>query len=291
LEANPTLPAEPTAPPPTTAAAPAAVVSAAPPAAPPSRPDHIPEKFWRDGSLAADDLAKSYVELEKKLGTAAADAVAKADRERLARRPEKPEDYVFTPAEGMVPDHLVILDKAPGDDFSPEEGKRYFVLDPADPLAAFWRDHCHRTGLPPDEFAAGIVRFAEFMGDRVPTAAEREAEVRQRIAALGPDGERRATVMHGQLKTMLGNADAAALDAGITTPAAFQALEKIMAQVNGARFSPPTAGTPVHAAPSEKDILNAKGRAMSMPHGPERSAALAEVEASYRRLFTGTVRF
>lgn len=34
------------------------------------RPDHIPEKFWdaEKGTVRYDDLAKSYVELEKKLG-------------------------------------------------------------------------------------------------------------------------------------------------------------------------------------------------------------------------------
>lgn len=38
--------------------------------APPSRPDHIPEKFWdaEKGAVRVDDLAKSYGELEKKFG-------------------------------------------------------------------------------------------------------------------------------------------------------------------------------------------------------------------------------
>lgn len=36
----------------------------------PSRPEHIPEKFWdaEKGEVRYDDLAKSYAELEKKLG-------------------------------------------------------------------------------------------------------------------------------------------------------------------------------------------------------------------------------
>ena len=32
---------------------------------PAERPEHIPEKFWKDGKVDTDGLAKSYVELEK----------------------------------------------------------------------------------------------------------------------------------------------------------------------------------------------------------------------------------
>ena len=39
------------------------------PAADP-RPEHIPEKFWKDGKVDVEAMAKSYSELEKKQGTA-----------------------------------------------------------------------------------------------------------------------------------------------------------------------------------------------------------------------------
>lgn len=35
----------------------------------PERPEHIPEKFWKDGKVDVDGLAKSYVHLEQKLGS------------------------------------------------------------------------------------------------------------------------------------------------------------------------------------------------------------------------------
>lgn len=51
--------------------APAAAPSAAPPAGPVARPEHIPEKFWDadKGEPRVEALARSYAELEKKLGT------------------------------------------------------------------------------------------------------------------------------------------------------------------------------------------------------------------------------
>lgn len=63
------------------------------------RPDHIPEKFWKDGKLDADALARSYSELEKKqsapaAAAPAADEAAAADAAAAAATPsgkiEKP---------------------------------------------------------------------------------------------------------------------------------------------------------------------------------------------------------
>lgn len=34
----------------------------------PSRPDHVPEKFWKDGKLDDVSLSKSYTELESMIG-------------------------------------------------------------------------------------------------------------------------------------------------------------------------------------------------------------------------------
>lgn len=39
----------------------------------PQRPDWVPEKFWKDGKVDQEGLAKSYAELEKKVSTPPAD--------------------------------------------------------------------------------------------------------------------------------------------------------------------------------------------------------------------------
>lgn len=53
--------------------------AAAPAASKPARPDHIPEKFWDadKGVVKTDEMAKSYVELEKKQGQKPDDEAAK----------------------------------------------------------------------------------------------------------------------------------------------------------------------------------------------------------------------
>lgn len=56
---------------------------------PGERPDYVPEKFWNDNGLALDKFAKSYTELEKKLGGKAPD------------KPEPPETYEVKPPEGV----------------------------------------------------------------------------------------------------------------------------------------------------------------------------------------------
>lgn len=56
----------------------------------PTRPDHIPEKFWdaEKGEVRAEALAKSYTELERKQGQG-------------NKAPAKVEDYKLEPSEGL----------------------------------------------------------------------------------------------------------------------------------------------------------------------------------------------
>ena len=50
--------------------------------APSERPEHIPEKFWRDGKLDTDALLKSYTELEKTRGAGKAPDPLKIEGEQ-----------------------------------------------------------------------------------------------------------------------------------------------------------------------------------------------------------------
>jgi hypothetical protein len=66
----------------------------------PVRPDHIPEKFWKDGAVDVEALAKSYGELEKKQG---------APKEEKAPEtpptvPAKPADVTVEHAQTATPD-------------------------------------------------------------------------------------------------------------------------------------------------------------------------------------------
>jgi hypothetical protein len=54
-----------------------------PNATPAVRPEHVPEKFWKDGKVDVEGMAKSYAELEKKQGKPA-DAPKPADSTPIA---------------------------------------------------------------------------------------------------------------------------------------------------------------------------------------------------------------
>ena len=76
----------------------------------PDRPSGVPEKFWNieTGAIRTEALLKSYLELERKLGsggaTPAEDAEAgnSIDRLRALGVPESPEQYRIEPPHGLV---------------------------------------------------------------------------------------------------------------------------------------------------------------------------------------------
>jgi hypothetical protein len=97
---DPTLTSDAAAPP--EAAAPPAEERPAPEdprdAAPPERPDYLPEKFWdaEQGAVRTEALARSYAELERRLGAAAGDV------------PRDPDGYAIDPPnEWLAPDPAV----------------------------------------------------------------------------------------------------------------------------------------------------------------------------------------
>jgi hypothetical protein len=87
--------------------APAATAAAA---ARPERPEFVPEKFWdaARGEVRIEALARSYRELESKLGRMVAlpkdpgDTAAIARLRRALGWPERPEDYDIRPSDPMI---------------------------------------------------------------------------------------------------------------------------------------------------------------------------------------------
>lgn len=74
-----------------------------------ARPDSVPEKFWdvESGAIRTESLLKSYVELERKLGTMMpvphCDDPSSLDRlQRLLGKPESAEDYQIDPPHELV---------------------------------------------------------------------------------------------------------------------------------------------------------------------------------------------
>lgn len=94
------------------AATPAEEAAAPSPAdtAPTARPAHLPEKFWdaESGTVRAEALARSYLELERKLGRMVPLPQGEEDAEARDRllaalgRPATPEDYRIEPTSALV---------------------------------------------------------------------------------------------------------------------------------------------------------------------------------------------
>src|SRR5918996_1471106 len=75
-----------------------------------SRPAGVPEKFWdgETGTVRTDALLKSYLEIERKLGSMITLPADDGDREGHSRLhpalgvPERPEDYQITARSALV---------------------------------------------------------------------------------------------------------------------------------------------------------------------------------------------
>lgn len=167
----------------------------------PERPDYIPEKFWdaEKGAPNIENLAKSYAELEK--GRHNVDELkAKWEEERLAARPEAPDDYQLPENELLDPDQLA-----------------------ASPVVRLWREAAHEAGLGQKQFEGVLNRYAETEIARLKEQAKAELE------ALGDNGKQRADAVGLWAKQAF--KDEAEYDAILqvgSTAAGVKALERLM---------------------------------------------------------------
>ena len=242
-------------------AAPAPEGGAPAPAAAPApassggRPEGVPEKFWdaEKGAVRVDDVLKSYAHMEKHRGELAEKAVNDKLSELFGKRPEAPDKYEIR-VPSKVPEGVVILDKAPGADFVPEEGKAYAVLNPADPLFEKARDLAHKAGLGQDEFDALVGDYLATRATRIPTQAEREAQATQFFDALGENGRDRVRHTWRGLQALVGEQHAKTLDSAIGDTKTFEAIERLVSRATGSPYAP--AGTPAMAGsqPTMADV-------------------------------------
>lgn len=259
-------------------------------AAPATRPDFIPEKFWdaAKGAPNVEGMAKSYAELEGKFGKGKDAYKAEFEAERFKNRPEKPEAYAFAPpkdgplAEALAKQNVVIVDKVPE---KQEAGKNYLVIDNADPLMGFWRQHAHAQGLGPEEFSAGVAMFAQSMAARgtgLPSEDKLRAAVAKSYDTLGEHGVKRVEHVKGQLAAIVGDDGMKALDFDFLPAPAIAALEKVLEKSGGMKFS---------EAPAQGNdgltIDELKKLQGSAEYRRGDKATVEKVAEGYRRLFPG----
>ena len=104
----------------------------------PERPEWLPEKF-NDPA----ELAKSYSELESKLGAKRDDIIKEHDAERFINRPETKGDY-------ELPD---VIDAESATD---------------NELLSWWSEHAFNNGFSQDEFKEGIEMYAKAIEAAMP---------------------------------------------------------------------------------------------------------------------------
>ena len=122
------------------------LIQSTPEEAAPERPEWLPEKF-NDPS----ELAKSYSELESKLGAKQEDIIKGYNEERFVNRPESKGDY-------QLPD----------------------MVDPAEAtdneLIGWWSEHAFNNGFSQEQFQEGIEMYAKGIQSSLPSAPDLNAE-------------------------------------------------------------------------------------------------------------------
>lgn len=128
----------------------------------PSRPEHIPEKFWKDGEADLEGMAKAYTELEKAHG--------KLKRDKSGLGDDVPEN-----AAGYFPEGLEL-----GDDV-----KNLTIEGPDDPGLKAWGEVCHKYGIG-KELGASLARdMFGIMDQYAPEAIDPDVEMEK----LGKNGK------------------------------------------------------------------------------------------------------
>lgn len=180
------------------------------------RPDFIPEKFWDAEKKAPriEELAKSYIGLETKLGAQAQqlepEIRKKVEAERFAKRPPKAEEYKIGELKDLkLPDGVSVK-----------------VIE-THPLLGFWRQHCWDNGYSQEQFEAGIKSFAEVEARDIKGLDERLQELGE-----GDTGKARVRRVDAFISDHLeSDEDYVAIVGMLKTPSQVKAFENLMKKV------------------------------------------------------------
>lgn len=214
---------------PETAAAPASQPAAAPggtsEAAP---PEWLPPKFW-DGEAKApkvEDLARSYSEMQRLIGSRVGDLGAEARRKLAESLPESlqatwAEEFkakLAADEEFLNPlREAWLAEKLPP---APEQYEAPETIDPEHPAFAKATEWAKARGIPQDA-------FEELVGIATELLQPYEGEITfEAVKGQIPDVETRAPLVANRVRTLLGP-QADALLRACTTPEVFLAVEKL----------------------------------------------------------------
>jgi hypothetical protein len=256
---------------------------------PPTRPDHVPEKFWDSdkGAVRVDDLAKSYGEAQKLIGKRASEFTSDDYKAVVATRTQEIRQEIEADRRKGLPadadayklelsaDHLKAL---PEGAFDAEQLKD-------DPMVKMWRGLAHEAGLPQEMFANGIQRFLQVQHEAV--AAQYEAEMKE----LGDNGKARIEAVGLYLDKHLPKEQADALKAVSTSAAVVGAIETLM-RANGDPTVIPREGDSAKVT-GKKSLAELKAMQQDKRYYHPRHkdpAYIAQVDEEWRKAFPGEVQ-
>jgi len=192
------------------------------------RPEHIPEKFWKEGKVDYNEMAKSYTQLESYAGGKEETIKEKLIEELASEHAENvPEAYELPALPEGITEEMVN----------------------ENPMTNWWTDVAKQNGFTQEEFDAGINTYVEMMQDQQPNL-EKEME------ALGENANSRVDAVNAWASKNFPPEEFEAIQYSLgTTAQGIQAIERIMdMQKTGVRseqFTQP-----------EKQLTMADARAM-----------------------------
>ena len=219
------------------------------------RPDHIPEKFWKDGKADYDEMAKSYTQLETYVG----------GKEETLR--EKIIEELANEHAETVPEKYE-LPKLP-------EGITEEMVQ-ENPMYTWWQETAKTNGMNQEEYEAGINAYVEMMQSQQP-------DIEKEMEALGENANSRIDAVNAWASKNFPPEEYEAIQYSLGASASgIQALERIMEMnktgVRSEQFTQP-----------EKQLTMADARAMMQDkryYDPKYrdDAYVAKVDAAFRML-------
>jgi len=165
------------------------------------RPEHIPEKFWKDGTVEYNEMAKSYTQLESY-----ANGKEEAIKEKLI--------------EELATEHSENVPEAYEMPKLPEGITEEMVTE--NPMTAWWDGVAKENGFTQEEYDAGINTYVEMMQAQQP---DLDAE----MEALGENANSRVDAVNAWASKNFPPEEFEAIQYSLgTTASGIQAIERIM---------------------------------------------------------------
>ena len=219
------------------------------------RPEHIPEKFWKEGKVDYDEMAKSYTQLETYVG-GKEETIKEKLMDDLAKEHSEnmPENYDLPALPEGITEEMV----------------------QENPMYAWWGETAKTNGMNQEEYEAGINAYVEMMQSQQP-------DIEAELEALGENANSRIDAVNAWASKNFPPEEYEAIQYSLgTSSSGIQALERIMEMnktgVRSEQFTQP-----------EKQLTMADARAMMQdkryfdPRFRD-DAYVAKVDAAFRML-------